>query len=74
MSTVQKDMHLHSSWIIKSHQTYFTIMLSMIVYKHLKKILNSVSSQLIDYSMHILTLTPWIIGQRLGNIQYGKQW
>ena len=35
-----------SSEIIKSHQNYFTIMLLMLVYKHLKEIFNTVSSQL----------------------------
>ena len=49
-------MHLLSSEIIKSHQNYFTIMLLMLVYKHLKEILNTVSSWL-QYT-HITRNTP----------------
>ena len=49
-------MHLLSSELIKSHQNYFTIMLSMIVYKHLMEILNTVSSWL-QYT-HITISTP----------------
>ena len=45
-------MCLLHSWIIKSHQNYFTIMLSMLVYKHLKR-----NSQYSIISTHCLQYT-----------------
>ena len=43
-------------------------MLLMLVYKYLKEILNTISSQLIDYSIHVLTWKPWIISQCEGMV------
>ena len=50
-STLQKNMHLDSSWIIKNHPNYFTIMLLSTIYIP-QEIFSTVSSKFVKHSTY----------------------